>query len=138
VSNNISSVEVSATLESVIKEFDLWRSTRQHKERIPERLWDAAISLVKSYPSSRVAQKLRLNYSDFKHRINEQKSPMQTSPELSFVEVSLPKKPQGILPVHSRGSIDISTTVGISAQCNFEGDIPDNFLKFLTSIVPHQ
>jgi hypothetical protein len=32
-------------LENVIKQFDNWRASRKKRGRIPEHLWDAAVSL---------------------------------------------------------------------------------------------
>jgi hypothetical protein len=58
-------------LESVKKEFELWRKTRKGKRTIPERLWILASSLKDRYTNVQISRCLRLNNTDFKKKIKE-------------------------------------------------------------------
>lgn len=49
------------TLEDVRTQFETWRKTRKSRKPIPERLWQAAVKLSKSYLPSMICQALHLN-----------------------------------------------------------------------------
>jgi len=48
-------------LNSVKAEFEAWRAIRKSREKIPERLWESAISLLDYYPFHKVRKELKLN-----------------------------------------------------------------------------
>lgn len=56
------------TLEEVQKQFEQWRRDKKGREKIPEALWEAAVSLTGRCPVFKVAEALRLNYNDLKER----------------------------------------------------------------------
>ncbi|MCK5520481.1 hypothetical protein KAJ27_09330 [bacterium] len=58
-------------LESVKKEFELWRKTRKGKRTIPERLWVLASTLKDRYTNVQISRCLRLNNTDLKKKIKE-------------------------------------------------------------------
>lgn len=58
-------------LSEVKHQFEEWRKTKKGRERIPEKLWEAAVSLSKVHSISRISNVLRLNYSALKNRIVE-------------------------------------------------------------------
>lgn len=58
-------------LSEVKQQFEEWRNTKKGRERIPEKLWEAAVSLSKVHSISRISNALRLNYSALKNRIVE-------------------------------------------------------------------
>lgn len=62
-----------ATLEEVREQFEQWRQTRKKRGMIPDQLWEAAIALSKYHSSYKISQILRLNYSDFKKRVERSK-----------------------------------------------------------------
>ncbi len=59
----------SARLEVVRRRFELWRSRRQGRERIPERLWTAAVKLAAAQGLWPTARALRLDYYSLKKRV---------------------------------------------------------------------
>jgi hypothetical protein len=61
-------IEVLLTLEVVAEHFQEWRSGKKNGERIPERLWREAVSLVDSYGVSQVCRALRLSGTDLNER----------------------------------------------------------------------
>ena len=84
------------SLKSVKKHFDLWRSQRLGKGRIPKQLWKEAVSLLEHYPISKICKALSLNPSCLKHHAQELSS-IDTS---AFVEV---------LPTSSNTHCEISS-----------------------------
>ena len=61
--------EARASLETVRAAFEQWRSTREKRSRIPENLWEAAVSLSPFYSALCISKTLRLNYRELRHRI---------------------------------------------------------------------
>jgi len=58
-----------ARLEAVRRRFELWRSTRQGRGRIPERLWKSAVKLAAAYGLCRTARTLGLDYNALKRHV---------------------------------------------------------------------
>ena len=59
---------LSRNLDSVKEEFDQWRSHRKKRERIPEKLWNSAISMLEYYPFHKIRNELDLNTRQFQNR----------------------------------------------------------------------
>jgi hypothetical protein len=64
----------SREMEAAIKSFKDWRSTREKKCRIPDRLWKIAARLSHRYPINIICKNLGLNWGDFKKK-NDSTSP---------------------------------------------------------------
>ena len=58
-----------ARLEAGRRRFELWRSTRQGRGRIPERLWKSAVKLAAVYGLCRTARMLGLDYNALKRHV---------------------------------------------------------------------
>ena len=56
-------------LQSVARRLSAWRSTRQRGQRIPEDLWNAAVTLARSHGLNPTASALKLNYYDLQRRL---------------------------------------------------------------------
>ena len=126
--------DVDCTLDQVAHEFEVWRTTRQHKGRIPDRLWQSALSLIKSYPASQVAQQIHLNYSDLKRRLDNPEQSPSRDHDLSFIELGY-SDGTPITPFpRSRCLFDVETGSGTRFRCTVDGVIPDNLLRFLHSL----
>lgn len=67
-------LETQSHLQTVSAIFAQWRSTHKPRGRIPEELWQAAVDLAPCYSTRRIAQALRLNYTELKHRIRKRPS----------------------------------------------------------------
>ena len=65
--------EQYSALGKVAQQFAVWRETRTKRERIPDSLWSGAVNLFHCYGLSinKIAQTLRLNYTDLKLHIAE-------------------------------------------------------------------
>ena len=58
----------SLDLERTRAAFDAWRSTQPRRRRIPDHLWQQALSLLHRYAISRVAHELRLDPKQLRQR----------------------------------------------------------------------
>jgi hypothetical protein len=58
-----------ARLEAARRRFEFWRSTRQGRGRIPERLWKSAVKLAAAYGLCRTARTLGLDYNALKRHV---------------------------------------------------------------------
>ncbi len=78
-------------IEDVKDQFENWRQTRENRGRIPDRLWEAAVSLCQTHSISQVSKTLRLNHTDLKLRVQACRSNCQpcvvTSP--SFIDLGV-------------------------------------------------
>ena len=78
------------TLEDVKRRFTQWRKNKSHRDRIPEELWAAAVSLYDRYPITQILKELRLEHGDLKKRIRQrQEHSLEALQPVAFVEVPL-------------------------------------------------
>ena len=61
-------IKTALTLQEVAEHFAQWRRGKQKGARIPEQLWQEAVSLVDSYGVSQVSRTLRLGGRDLNKR----------------------------------------------------------------------
>ena len=61
------------TLSEVKDEFKNWRRTRKSPHPIPEKLWQAAVSLCVHHSISKISRELIIDYSALKRRISHRK-----------------------------------------------------------------
>ena len=61
--------DIHPQLQSVAGRLSVWRSTRQRGQRIPEDLWNAAVTLARSHGLNPTASALNLNYYDLQRRL---------------------------------------------------------------------
>ena len=94
---------------SAILKFKEWRSHRKFGSRIPEGLWDLAISLTDKYAIGRVAKILSLSYKELKERAHSKESQGVSVNSLhspSFVELKVEES--------------VSAGLGFGSQCLME------------------
>lgn len=72
--------------------FETWRNERAKKQRIPDQLWQKAISLLQDYPISHVAKELGLHSGELRKRqtaLNKQTiSNNQIHEQTPFIELN--------------------------------------------------
>lgn len=90
----------SLNLEEVQSHFEAWRASCQgQRQKIPEGLWQEAVSLLSSYPLTTVCHRLRLCSGSLKskQRAFQSASPVEPSSQtpnpLSFLSIDLPSPP---------------------------------------------
>ena len=73
--NTVGKLSTEPTFEAVQKQFESWRKTRHHRSRIPEELWQAAISLCTNDKSIyEISKALRLSQTNLKERVSASKA----------------------------------------------------------------
>jgi hypothetical protein len=65
----------AAALASVQPVLADWRKRRKNREPIPEPLWHAMVRMARAYQLSPVAQVLRVNYTNLKRRVLDDRLP---------------------------------------------------------------
>lgn len=79
----------------VDEQFERWRAAKQGPERIPPRLWKAAVKLCETHSVHRVSRWLRVNHTSLQKRAGKHRRPGRSPSKPTFVEWSLPA---GIVP----------------------------------------
>jgi hypothetical protein len=69
------------------RQLDQFRSTRPHRTRLPEALWQAAVELARQHGVYSVAHPLRLDYVGLKKRLGEVTSSRKKVSGPAFVEL---------------------------------------------------
>jgi hypothetical protein len=123
-------------LENVRRRLDAWRRTRCGRERIPERLWTAAVQMAGVYGLCITARTLRLDYVALKRHVESarRQGPPGPEPAMSFVEVRPPEPtaapeclleledPRGVkMRIHLQG-VALPDVVALS-QCLWSGEV---------------
>lgn len=101
------------TLEELESEFQTWRSQKKYpREKVPEDLWQKAISLLPRYNQGTIIKRLHINREGFKKRLAPQALGQQISSQAStlvgkdqktaFVEMEIPFPPVSQSPVCDR------------------------------------
>ena len=115
----------TTTLKEVQNQFEAWRSTRKHREAIPDALWEAAAGLRKDYSIHQIAKALHLNYTDLKKRV--QKLDNVSSPEAhtrsAFVELDFSRH---ILPTEC--IVEMEEPDGAKMRVHFKGGVDFDLL----------
>ncbi len=78
------------SISEVKEQFKLWRRTRKSPHPIPDKLWQAAVSLTATNSISKISKELVLDYSALKKRVRIKKKSTanKTSPP-GFIELNL-------------------------------------------------
>lgn len=87
--------DAPAEIRGVVGQFDLWRAGKQGRERIPAKLWEAAVKLCRAHSLHRVARWLGLNHTALRDRARRRSGARPSRTKPAFVEWSLPV---GVLP----------------------------------------
>jgi hypothetical protein len=95
------SMAATLTLEEVSEQFDQWRRNKKRGERIPQRLWCAAIGLLSRYPITQITRTLHLSGADLrKHQavLPADKDQGVSGSPVSFVEIEEALVDQALRP----------------------------------------
>ena len=77
------------TTASLSRRIEQWRRAGRPGKRIPEDLWDAAVSLARERGAWRVAGDLGLNYQTLKDRLSRQDPGSGAKDHPGFVEIDV-------------------------------------------------
>jgi len=79
------------TVEEVQQLFEQWRRTKRRRDRIPQSLWEAAVSLSGRHSTHRISKRLRLNHTAVSDRIRAHREGdgFQRPHESAFIELDV-------------------------------------------------
>lgn len=80
--------------DDVARRLNAWRARRQRGQRIPEEIWNSAVSLARVHGLNSTAAALKLNYYDLQRRLGV--PPLghpRPAAESSFIELAPPSTP---------------------------------------------
>jgi hypothetical protein len=92
MTSSLSLSTIPSDFRVVHRQFEQWRRVRQPGDRIPERLWAAAVAVARTHGVSRTARLLHLEGQKLKHRVTGAGPGPQSAMAPTFVEV-LPSSP---------------------------------------------
>ncbi len=106
------------SLEDVNQLFTTWRTERNHKGRIPDELWEAAVALSRHYSVHLISKTLRVNHSALRDRITIHTQKENTLTKPSFLELPSPSS-SSISECH----VEMENRNGERIRMHFTGEI---------------
>ena len=117
------------SLSEVKEQFKIWRRTRKSPRPIPDKLWQAAVSLTATHSISKISKELVLDYSTLKKRVSiKKKSTANKTSAPSFIELNL--EPPATV---SECMVEMQNTLGAKMRMHFRGK-PDFDLLELSKV----
>ena len=116
-------------LSEVKEQFKIWRRTRKSPRPIPDKLWQAAVSLTASHSISQISKELVLDYNALKKRVPiKKKSRAKKTSTPSFIELNL--EPPATV---SECMVEMQDRLGAQMRMHFRGK-PDFDLLELAKV----
>ena len=117
------------SLSEVKEQFKIWRRTRKSPRPIPDKLWQAAVSLTATHSISKISKELVLDYSTLKKRVPiKKKSTANKASAPSFIELNL-EPPATVLEC----MVEMQNSLGAKMRMHFRGK-PDFDLLELAKV----
>lgn len=117
------------SLTEVQSLFKHWRETRSKKGRIPEKLWDAAVSLSETCTINQISKALHLSHSILRDRIHMSKLKKSAGDKLpTFVELNL--QPYNM----KECLVKMETENGTKMEIQFNECSVSNLLEFCSAL----
>ena len=85
--NSKSATPIPGAIEQLQRQLDEFRSSRLHRTKLPETLWQAAVELARQHGVYSVAHPLRLDYVGLKKRLDGVSDPKKKAAKPAFVEL---------------------------------------------------
>jgi hypothetical protein len=92
---SLSRSSIPAEFREVHRQFEQWRRVRQSGDRIPDRLWAAAVAVARTHGVSRTARMLHLESQKLKQLMTGATPGPQVSTAPTFVELLAPSAAVG-------------------------------------------
>jgi hypothetical protein len=106
------------TLAEVQARFRSWRKGKKPGDRIPPRLWTAAVKVCEAHSLCEVSRTLGLNHTDLKRRRAAWKGETEQPSPAGFVELCLPAPPCSCV-------VELTQASGATLKMTFQGLRPD-------------
>ena len=111
------------TLEEVGQLFDHWRTHKTGQPKIPDELWEAAVSLTEQYSISEITDYLKLNRSQFRQECALRKTP-QASDFANITHLLQHQEPTVLEFTRKDGA-------SVKCQCSGQKQLQDTLAWFL-------
>src|SRR6201987_168436 len=85
--NRKSTLPIPEPIERLQRQLDEFWSTRPHRTKLPETLWQAAMELARRHGVYSVAHPLRLDYTGLKKRLDGGRDRKKKAAKPAFVEL---------------------------------------------------
>ena len=113
------------SLSEVKEQFKIWRRTRKSPRPIPEKLWQAAVSLTAAHSISQISKELVLDYTALKNRVPiKKKSRGAKKSPPGFIELNL-EPPAAV----SECIVEMQDILGAQMRMHFRGKPDFDFLE---------
>ena len=110
------------SLSEVKEQFKIWRRTRKSPRPIPEKLWQAAVSLTATHSISQISKELVLDYSALKKRVPiKKKSTAKKTSMPNFIELNLePPAAESVCMVEMQDTLGGKMRMHIRGKPDFD------------------
>lgn len=123
---NSKSTHIPGPIEQLQRQFDEFRSTRPHRTKLPETLWQAAVELARQHGVYSVAHPLRLDYTGLKKRLDGVPDPKKKSAKPTFVEL-VAAHPATM----SECVVEFETSIGSKMRIQWKGSSTPDWANLL-------
>jgi len=126
---SMASRAIPAGLENLRRRFERWRRKRKHaRARIPEPLWDSAVTLAHAYGVHRTSKTLRLDYYCLKKRVEKDLATLGRTPASAEAsELGSPtgptflELPAAAWPVGGECTVELEEVGGAKMRMHLKG-----------------
>ncbi|MGB6688906.1 MAG: hypothetical protein WBE76_13820 [Terracidiphilus sp.] len=124
--NSKSATPIPGAIEQLQRQLDEFRSTRPHRTKLPETLWQAAVELARQHGVYSVAHPLRLDYTGLKKRLDGVPDRKEKAAKPAFVE---------LIADHSAkmadGVIEFESSVGSKIRIQWKASTAPDWISLL-------
>ncbi len=114
------------SLSEVKEQFKIWRRTRKSPRPIPEKLWQAAVSLTATHSISQISKELVVDYSALKRRVpTKNKNTATKMSPAGFIELNL-EPPAAV----TECIVDMEDNLGTKMRMHIRGKTDFDLLEF--------
>ncbi len=113
-------------LSEVKEQFKIWRKTRNSPRPIPEKLWNAAVSLSANHTVSQIAEELIIDHDDLKKACVKKKKLRKKAPPPTFIELDV-EQPAAV----SECIVEMQDILGAKMRMHFRGKTDIDLLELV-------
>jgi hypothetical protein len=123
--NSKSTKPIPGPIEQLQRQLDEFRSTRPHRTKLPEALWQAAVELARQHGVYAVARPLRLDYTGLKKRLDGVPGSPKKATKATFVEL-IPDH-----PVMAECVIEFESSLGSKMRIQWNNSLAPDWTRLL-------
>ena len=127
--NDKSASPIPEPIAQLQRRFDEFRSSRPHRAKLPETLWESAVELARQHGVYSVAHPLRLDYMGLKKRLEGVPGPQKKMAAPAFVEL-IASHPATI----SECVIEFESSIGSKMRIQWKGSSTPDWASLLRAL----